>query len=399
MSVDSFGADGLTVKSLNDIITDLTIGMQNIYGADINVDQNSPDGQLINLFAQACVDIRELIVQINSGFDPDQAVGSILDQRVVINDMERQGGTFTIVPIDIVTSGTVTLQGLDAAFNDIAGTGYTIQDNAGNQFILIDTITLPAGTATINFRAQKIGAVETITNTITNQVTIVLGVNSVNNSSASLTTGQNEETDAQLRTRRQQSVALASAGYLNGLLGTVLALTGVTQAKLYENFTDTVDANGIPAHGIWLIVENGANTDIATAIYDKKSYGANMKGSVVENIITDSGAIFQAKFDRPISQRLYVKFNLRKFISTTVFNTTAIAQYISDNINFYIGQPADTGSLTVLATNAVAAYGGGGAVLDLAISTDNVTFTDYISTATLAGQFTLAEGDIAITVV
>ncbi len=396
---DILDATGLRVKTLPEIVADLVAGMQDIYGIDINTDQNSPDGQMINILAQVAIDIRELAVQINNGFDPDQAVGRILDQRVVINNIVRQGGTFTIQPIDITVDRTVTLAGLDANFNSVGGTGYTVQDDSGNQFILIDTSTLTAGTHTLEFRAQKIGLVNTTIGTINNPVTIVLGVTAINNSSAALSIGQEEETDAQLRTRREASVALSSSGYLNGMLGDVLALTGVTDAKLYENVTDSVDADGIPAHGIWLIAEGGANSDIGEVIYADKSYGANMKGGVSVNIITPSGALFVALFDRPTAEDLYIEFTIKRTTPLFVFDTDAIAEYMAANLKYKIGQFAETASITAAATEAINYYGGGGVALDTAISTDGVTYTDYLDVDTLASKWTLDASRINITVV
>ena len=311
---DSLTSTGLTVETLSEIKANLNAGLQSIYGSDINLDQNSPDGQLVGIIAQAAVDIRELITNVYNSFDPDRAVGTVLDERCVINNIERKGGTFTVVPIDIIVSATVTLQGLDASINDVNGTGYTIQDNAGNQYILENTATFTAGTTTVNFRAQAIGQVLPTLNTINIPTTIVLGVTSVNNSLPPISVGENQETDAQFRVRRQQSVALGSVGYLNGLLGAVLDLTGVTDAKLYENITNSVDADGIPAHGIWLIVEGGANSDIATQIYNRKSYGANMKGSVTYPITTASGGTFTAQWDIPTGEPLYIQFTVQTII-------------------------------------------------------------------------------------
>lgn len=395
---DTFDATGLTVKSLADILSDLTTGLQGIYGSDINVDQNSPDGQLINIVAQACVDIRELAVQINSGFDPDQAVGSILDQRVAINNISRNGGTFTIIPIDITVDRTVTLQGLDASFNDINGTGYTIQDDTGNQFILIDTATLTAGTTTKNFRAQQIGAVETVVDTITNPVTVILGVTAVNNASDPISVGEDEETDVQLRIRRQQSVENGNSGYLNGLLGTVLDLDGVSSARLYENTTAIIDANGIPAHGMWLIVEDGANTDIANAIYAKKSYGCDMKGSTTVAITTASGGTFTAAFDRPAAENLYIKFNIQKTSTDFSLDTTLIKQYIADNLSYGISDFAETSRITAVALAAINATGKGGVPVDVLISKNNVNWFDYLTVTTLNQQWAVSTARITPTV-
>lgn len=396
---DSFDANGLQVKTAAEITSDLTVAMQNIYGADINVEQNSPDGQFIGIMTQMCVDIRELIVQINAGFDPDQAVGAILDQRVAFNDIQREGGTYTIQPVDIVTNRTVELDGLDGNFNNPLGTAYTVQDDNANEFILIDSVTLLAGTTTVSFRAQQIGAVNVPIDTIINPVTIITGVISVNNSSAAITVGEQEETDPQLRTRRQRSVALASNGYLNGLLGTVLNLPGVTEAALYENVSDNVDANGIPAHGIWLIVDGGADSDIANAIYTKKSYGANMKGAVTEPIITASGGTFVAAFDRSVAENLYIAFTIKTTVANYDFDLDAIKAYIANALAYSVGQAAETSAITTVAIAAIASQGGGGVPVLMTVSTDGITYTDYITTATLASKWTLDPSRITITVV
>lgn len=398
MSDDTFDSNGLTVKTLTDIVNDLTTGLQNIYGSDINVDSNSPDGQLVNIIAQSCVDIRELIVQINSGFDPDQAVGSTLDQRVAINNIARAGGTFTIVPIDIIVSQTVTLQGLDGDFNNVNGTGYTIQDNSGNQFILITTATLTVGTHTVNFRAQTIGQVEVTINTLVNPVTVVLGVTSVNNPSDPISVGQNQETDAQLRIRRANSTENGNSGYLNGLEGTVLGLTGVVSAQLYENVTSSTDANGIPAHGMWLIVEGGSSTDIANAIYTKKSYGADMKGATTQDITTASGGTFTAKWDVPTAELLYIKFNIQKTVTSPSLDATAIKNYMAANLSYTIGQFADTSSLTALAVQAIAATGSGGVPTDMQISVDGTTWVDYLTTTALNYQWAVSAARITPTI-
>jgi len=394
---DLLDKNGLQVSSLTEIKNSLTTGMQSIFGSDINTDQNSPDGQLIALIAQAAVDIRELLVSVNSTFDPDQAMGAILDQRVSINNIQRQGGTYTIQPIQIVTTSTVTLQGLDANYASVNGTGFTVSDDSGNQFILVDSVTLTAGTNTLNFRAKNIGLVTTTVNTINNPVTIVLGVASINNPSGALQTGADEETDAQLRVRRQQSVSNASDGYLNGLLGSLLAITGVTDAKLYENFSSSIDSNGVPDHGIWAIVEGGANTDIANVIYSKKGYGCNMKGTVTSNITTASGNVFTAKFDRPTAQNLYIRFDLQKTLSTAVFNQTLIKQYMVNNTNYGIGQFAETSSITALALAAINYYGGNGVPINVEISINGTTWVDYLTTPTLDKQFVLDVSRITIT--
>lgn len=394
---DTLDASGLTVKTLQEIVTELTDGMKGIYGDDINVDQNSPDGQMINIYSKAGVDIRELIMNVYNSFDPDRASGSVLDERVVINNIERRGGTFTLQPISIVVDSTVTLAGLDGDFNDVSATGYTVQDNAGNQFILQNTATITAGTHVLNFRAQKIGLVTPTLNTITNQVTIVLGVTSVNNPSAALELGQNEETDAQLRTRRSKSPSINSIGFLGGLLAAILELDGVSDAEIYQNVTDTTDADGIPGHGIWLIVEGGDSDDIGNTIYAKKSAGSNMKGAQSLSIIEPSGYPFVVKWDVPTAQDLYVRFDIQPIIVGATFDLVAIKNYIVTNLLYGIGQFAETASITGIALDAIASAGGKGVPVNVEVSSDGITYVDYLATSTKDKKFTLASSRIAIT--
>jgi uncharacterized phage protein gp47/JayE len=396
--VDLLDASGLTIATRSEIVTALETSLKAVYGNDINVLSNSPDGQMIGIFAQSAIDIRELASQVYASFDPDRATGRVLDERVAINNIQRLAGSFTIIPVTIVTDRTVTLQGLDALANDINGSGYTIQDGAGTKFILIDTITLSAGSHVVNFRAEKIGAVLTTTNTVTNQVTIVLGVNSVNNASGALQVGVNEETDALLRVRRQRSVALSSNGYLNGLLGQVLNLDGVTDAKLYENSTDSTDANGIPAHAIWLIVEGGSITDIANMIYAKKSFGCDMKGATTLDILTASGAVFTAKFDRPTAENLHIRFDIQKTVATALFDQTAIKNYMVNNTSYDIGQYAETSSITALALKAIQSTGAFGVPVNMEISKNGSTWLDFLNTTTLDKQFVVDTSRITITV-
>lgn len=391
---DVVDSNGLQVSSNTELVSQLTTSFQSIYGNDINVDQNSPDGQMINIFAQGGTDIRELLVQLYNSFDPDNCSGRLLDERCALNNIFRKAGTFTTVLITLVTDRSVTLQGVDANYNDPSATGYTIQDNAGNQFVLVNTQTFAAGTHTALFRAKEIGSVETSIGTITTPVTIVLGVVSVNNPVAA-TTGENEETDAELKIRRRQSVSISSSGYLNGILASVLQLDGVTDAAAYENYTNVTDANGTPAHCLWLVVEGGSAADIAEVLYKKKPAGTNMRGDITYNITTVSRQTFTAAWDEPIAATLYIKFNIQPTITGVVFDEDAIKDFILDNIKYKIGDGAETSTLTTVAQMAIDANGGNGVAVNVLISTDNANWVEYIAPVVATK---LGITDIAITV-
>lgn len=375
---DSFDENGLQTATAPELRTELETAFRNIYGNDIVLDSSTPDGQLINILVQKGVDIRGLISQLYNSFNPDNTQGSLLDQRCAINNVFRKAGDFTTVNIDITTNTTVTLQGVDSNYNNPEATGYTIQDNEGNRFVLVNTQTLTAGTTRVLFRAENLGNVIVLPNTITTPVTIVLGVVSVNNPTVANSVGSDEELDADLKVRRRQSVSIASFGYLNGLEASLLQLDGVTDAKVYENYTDTTDANGTPAHCIWVVMDGGSAQDIANVIYSKKCPGTNMRGDISYTITTPAQTQFVAKWDEADVTPLYIKFDIKPVVIGTTFDTDGIKEYIESNLEYKIGEYAETASVTKVAQEAIDSVGGQGYAVNVLISDDNSNWVEFL---------------------
>lgn len=304
---NSISASGLTTATREELVAQYTAAFQAIYGSDINLDQDSPDGQLMMIFIQTCLDNLDLMTQIYNGFDPDKAFGVVLDSRVAYNGIQRLDGTYTVTNVTITTDRALTLVGLDDPEEDEP---YTVSDNAGTQWVLINTESpVSSGSYVYAFRAKNPGATLTTVNTITTPITIVLGVTAINNPTTYTTLGTNEETDAELKVRRQKSVTLASQGYLAGLVAALESTEGVTDAIVRENVTSTTDGDGIPGHSIWVIVDGSAtDLDIATAIYRKRNAGAGMYGAVSYFIDQVDGTTFEIKWDVVTSQNLFIKF-------------------------------------------------------------------------------------------
>lgn len=315
-------ATGLQTASRAELVAYFTAQYQAIYGADINLASDSPDGQMMNIFIQSVLDLEDLLMQVYNQFDPDNAVGSVLDQRVAINGIQREAGTFTVTAITLVNSQSVNLYGLDQDAQPV----YTIADNAGNLWQLqITHLGVTAGTHSYNFQAAAPGAQLTVPNTITVQVTIVLGVTSVNNPTTYTTLGVNEESDAILRVRRQQSVSLASQGYLSGLLAALENINGVTSAFVYENVTDTTDGDGVPGHSIWVIVAGtGAAASIAQAIYTKRNAGCGMFGDISYAITQVDSTTFLVYWSEVETQRIFISFNASSINGTVAPDIAAI---------------------------------------------------------------------------
>lgn len=328
--IDESGINIETLPETLDAIIEGTVdvpGMKDIYGADISVESDTPDGQLINIYALAKQDILNLIVQSYNSKDPDQAIGVALDAVCELCGIFRREGTFTLVSVTVVADRNFTLDGLDTS-----DTPYTVSDTTGNEFELIATTAITAGDNVLAFQAKEIGSIEVLANTITVAVTIVLGVLSLNNPAAATSVGLDEETDAELRLRRQSSIAVPSQGYFQNLLAGLLTVDGVTSAQVFENITNSVDGDGIAAHGIWVIVQGGTDADIAEVIYNYRNAGCAMTGAEAVDVDQADGSVFEILFDRPTAQDLYIDMVLTAknggSIDDTYVKEQIVARYI-----------------------------------------------------------------------
>lgn len=337
---NSLTTTGLTTATQTELVTNFTTSMQQIYGSGINLASSTSDGQQMMIFIQAVLDLQDLLTTIYNFFDPDQAVGAVLDQRVAINGIQRQAGTFTVTNVTLTLSQSVNLYGLDQV-NTTGNAVYTVQDSAGNQWQLQTTqLGVSVGTSVFAFQAANAGAVLTTPNTITIPVTIVLGVSTINNPTAYTTLGINEESDAALRVRRQISVSLASQGYLSGLLAALENITGVTSAFVYENNTSAADnispdaayPTGTPGHSIWVIVAGTATSaSIAQAIYTKRNAGCGMRGETSYIITQVDGSAFTILYDVVQTQNMFIAFTASSLNGINPPNIAAILTYLTAN--------------------------------------------------------------------
>ena len=353
MSVNAITPTGLTIQTYADVVAEILngtstfAGMYSIYGANINVNPNSPDGQMVNIVALAKEDMLQLIQQVNASFDPDQAVGTVLDQRCAINGIVRTAGTYTQTNVSVTATQAATLQGLDL----YPAAPFTVSDSAGNQFKLVTTYAFSgAGTQALAFQAALIGAVQTVVGTITVIVTPQLGISTVNNLTAATVTGVTGQTDASLKIARRQAINMASRGFLESINDLVAQVAGVTSVKVYENPTGspvTIQGITLAANSILVIVAGGDPVAVATAINNSRPPGVPMNGSTTETITLPDGSTVVIAFDAAIAQQLYISFSY-SVVTGSDPGGPYLANQIAANITF---NPGDTA-----VASAISAY-------------------------------------------
>jgi uncharacterized phage protein gp47/JayE len=386
-------ANGLQVKTFDEIVTDLSTGMKAIYGDDINLESNSPDGQKIRIFAQVLVDQLELLVSCYNSFDPDTCFGVLCDQRYAINGVQRKQGTFTYLNITILIDRPVQLPGLDDNITDVNGTGFTVADNQGNQFILAHTTNFTdAGAYTFEFRSATLGLVQIAPNTVNNIVSITLGVVAVNNPTGTMIYGIDEETDAIFRTRRQQSFYLQAVSPADALRAALLNLATVTDAQVIENNYPTPLGN-MPPHSIWCIVEGGTPPEIANVIYAKRGMGVATYGGIMQYVARPDGSTLAVSFDTPTYVPLFLKFSTIGKNANESFDSNSISNQIANSMLYRLNQKATTNDIIRL----VAQIEPDAILTSVGISIDGVNWQEVIAPATPQCKFVLDVTRITIT--
>ncbi len=386
------GINGLVTQSLDEIREDLINKFKEIYGQDINIEQNSPDGQLLNIWAQEKKDMLDLFTQYYNNLDPDRVIG--IPQQILykLNGLIIQAYTYSYVYVNVTVTEDVTLQGLDDNIENSDGTGYTVRDENGNRWILANTQNLSQGTHLLNFRAGDLGSITALPNTINVMETILKGVSAVNNPANNYITGNTGESPAQFRRRRNQAMAVPSQGFDESTQSQMLNLSNVTQCKVYDNRTDEV-VNGIPAHGIWVIVEGGTPADIGRVIYNNLPPGIPMKGNQTVLVPKINGDVETVYYDLPVPTPLYVRATIRNFSDTSI-DTDYIKQQLTELI-YNIGERAETSTIT---GNIKEALGESGNPYNVEISVDNTNWEEDLVPEGLDEFFTITADNINLTV-
>jgi uncharacterized phage protein gp47/JayE len=314
-------ATGISAPSYNDIFTSLQNSYWSIYGSDAVLTPDSQDGQLLATFAQAISDCNQATINVYNSFSPAKAQGAALSSNVKINGLNRQVSSNSTVDVLIVGQA-----------NSPIASGI-VEDPAGNSWNLPAIVSIPgSGQIIVTATCQTAGAISLASGVALKISTPTLGWQSATTSD-SAAEGAPVEADARLRIRQASSTALPSLTILEGVLGGVASIPGVTRYAAYENDTDTTDANGLPSHSMSIVVEGGDATAIATVIATKKAPGTGTYGTTTETVIDTYQVIHNINFFRPTDVPITVQINLRKLSGYTTAIGAEIQSAVAAAIN------------------------------------------------------------------
>ncbi|HHE8389402.1 TPA: baseplate J/gp47 family protein [Klebsiella michiganensis] len=292
-------AEGISAPDYQTVLDTITGYFQQIYGSDAYLEPDSKDGQMVALVALAIHDANNTAISVYRSFSPATALGDALTSNVKINGITRRAATNSTV--DLLLTGTV----------GTTITNGSVRDTNSVVWNLPATVVIGSdGTVVATATCANSGAVAAVAGSVNGINTPTRGWASVTNPLAA-TVGVAAETDAELRVRQSQSVALASLTPFDAVDGAIANVEGVTRHKLFENDTETTDANGLPPHSISAIVEGGDALEIAHTIRSTKGQGVSTYGTTAIMVTDKYGNPYIIRFSRPVDVPVYVSITLK----------------------------------------------------------------------------------------
>lgn len=315
-------ATGVYVPHFQDVLAYFQQQYQAIYGADVNLDPDTQDGQWVSVIASAVNDTNMTIAATYQAYSPSYAQGVGLSSVVKINGIRRlTASTSTVI---VTCAGVAGTDVSNALVGDNLSLGTVWQLPAG---VIIPYQGQVEATATCTVMGSIIADVGTITQIITP----IPGWQTVTNDVPAVI-GQPIETDAQLRRRQTQSVANPSQTVVVGIQGAIENLPGVQRVMIYENPTNAADANGIPAYSMAAVVEGGDAQSIGQAIALRKTPGSPTYGTTKLIVYDSRGIPSQINY----YQLMQVSITVHLLITALPGFSTAIENAIVNQVIAFI---------------------------------------------------------------
>lgn len=347
---------GTIVPDTADILADVTAEYVGTFGDDLNPSLTTPQGVLIQSDALARAEVVENNAAVANQINPFIAGGIFLDAICAMTGLQPPSGTYSLVVAVEVGGQPSTL--IPAGSQARVGT-------TGPIFETVTAVTLDAitGLATVDFQAIDKGEVPCAIGALDHPVTDVLGWETVDNPSAAIL-GEDEPSDATLRTLRANTLALQGISLVEAITSALNDTPGVRSISFRENIADTtqvIDGISMVAHSIWACVHGGLDADIAAAMLNSKSMGANWNGAVEVDVLEPaSGQTYEVKFDRPDEVPVWTRVTIKAGTVTGDAQT----QIRNAAMNYANGQLSGMDGLTV-GTNFSPFEVGAGVVAEL----------------------------------
>lgn len=300
--VDQLSATGLEIDDyltrLNTISAELRVAISSV----LDLSEDQPWGQLTRILIEHDQQLAELLQEIYSGLDPDQATGQTLDAICSITGTYRQAATQGTVLLNLTFTGAAVVP---------AGSLVSVTGAPDNVWSIDSAVTAvgPGVMAGIPATSTTAGAVPALVNTIIVIDTPIANWSAVNNP-ADAVTGSDRETDTELRLRREVEITTGGSTSVDAVQAAVSAVTGVTEVIVYEN-DDWRPAAPMPPHSIEVVYTGSpVAATLAEEIFTEKAGGTKAYGTAYTAHTDTQGNAHQIGSTAATELRLQLEYTL-----------------------------------------------------------------------------------------
>jgi hypothetical protein len=333
---------GLVLPTEPAILTGCQQDLNAAFGGNLNPALNTPQGQWATSEAAIIANANASIANIVNGVNPATSSGFMQDAIGRLYFLTRNPGLPTTVTATCIgLPGTVIPVGAQAA------------DTSGNLYVCTGAQIIPiGGSVSAQFQNVVLGPIACPANTLTTIYQSIPGWDTVNNAGAGVL-GANVETPAAFEFRREQTIAANSNGALQSVYGAVFALPGIVDVFAVENATTSAITGAIggnpnstsysvAANSIYVAVVGGTQSQIAQAIWTKKSPGCNTDGNTSTTVTDTNYSLpqpsYTIKYNTPTNTNIYFAATLASNSGLpgnykTLIQNAIIAQFLGQTGN------------------------------------------------------------------
>lgn len=307
-----FTPTGLVIPQESAVLAGVQADMNAAFGGNLNPALETPQGQLASSTAAVIGEKNADFAYFVNQVDPATASGFMQDAIARIYFLDRLPATPTVV--------AVTCLGLEGV---VIPAGALVADVNRNLYACLQTAVIPAGgSIVLSFANLVNGPLPCPIGAITTIYRAINGWDTVTNDTAGVL-GRVIESRADFEYRRKQSVAINAVGSLPSIYAAAFGVAGVSDVYVAENTGSTnlvIGSITLVPHSVYVAAVGGEALDIATAIWKKKSVGADWNGNTTVTVVDPSGyslprPSYQVKFQTPIPQPIYFKVELADIVT------------------------------------------------------------------------------------
>ena len=285
-----FTKNGVYVADYQEIRSAICNRFKEIYGQDIDLATTSADGIYVETLSLMINNILQSFKHFYAQLDVRTASGPYLDALCALSNVYRKSETHSTCPVSLTLDENAT--------ENYVTKSISLSDKNGNIWTCTSTSDMifePGVAQSIVVTCEALGPVRAepgwIDRLVSNEVVMRIS------QTVDANVGSYSESDNELRARRNSSLGATGSTVLETLVGTLLDINGINDAKIYNNDSTSsitaLDGTSIAQHDLYIVLRKKPNIEIADSlicqtIYEKLTPGIRTTASNGVNGIAKS---------------------------------------------------------------------------------------------------------------